>query len=42
MEVPRLGGRIRATAVGLHHSHSKAGPEPPLQPTSQLMETLDP
>ena len=24
MEVPRLGGQIRATAAGLHHSHSNA------------------
>ena len=25
MEVPRLGGRIRAAVAGLHHSHSNAG-----------------
>ena len=42
MEVPRLGVRIRATAVGLHHSHSNAGSEPPLPPTPQLTATLDP
>ena len=26
-------GRIRATAAGLHHSHSNTGSEPHLQPT---------
>ena len=30
-------GRIRAAAASLHHSHSNAGSEPHLQPTSQLM-----
>ena len=35
-------GRIRATAVGLHHSHSNMGSEPHLRPTPQLMATLDP
>ena len=27
MEVPRLGGLIRAVAAGLHHSHSSVGSE---------------
>ena len=27
MEVPRLGGRIRATAAGLYHSQSNVGSE---------------
>ena len=35
-------GRIGAVAAGLHHSHSNVGSEPHLQPTSQLMATLDP
>ena len=35
-------GKIRAVAAGLCHSHSNAGQEPHLQPTPQLMETLDP
>ena len=35
-------GRIRATAAGLHHSHSKAGSKLYLQPTPQLMARLDP
>ena len=34
-------GRIGAAAADLHHSHSKTGSEPHLQPTSQLMATLD-
>ena len=33
MEVPRLGGLIRAVATGLCQSHSNAGSEPHLQPT---------
>ena len=35
-------GRIGATAVDLHHSHSTAGSEPFLRTTSQLMATSDP
>ena len=35
-------GLIRAVAVGLHHSHSKARSEPHLRPTPQLMATPDP
>ena len=35
-------GKIRAIATGLRHSHSNAGSEPSLQPTPQLMATLDP
>ena len=35
-------GRIGAVAAGLHQSHSNAGFEPRLQPTPQLMATLDP
>ena len=42
MEIPRLGGPIRATADGLSHSHSNARSEPHLQTTPQLMATLDP
>ena len=34
--------RIRPAAASLHHSHSNAGSEPHLQPTSQFMATLDP
>ena len=33
VEVPKLGGPNRATAAGLHHSHSNMGSEPCLQPT---------
>ena len=33
-------GRIGATTVG--HRHSNAGSEPHLQPTPQLIATLDP
>ena len=33
---------IRATAAGLHHSDSKAGSEPHLPPTPELMATPDP
>ena len=32
---------IRAAAAGLHHSHSNARTEPPLQPTPQLMTMPD-
>ena len=35
-------GRIQAVATGLHHSHSSAGSKPHLQPSPQLMATLDP
>ena len=41
MEVPRLGDRIGAVAVGLHHSQDNARPEPRLQLTPQLTATLD-
>ena len=37
MEIPRLGGPIRAAAAGLHHSHSNLGSQLHLQPTLQLM-----
>ena len=42
MEVPRLGGLVRAIAASLHQSHSNAGSEPCLPPTPQLMATPDP
>ena len=37
-------GQIRAVAASLRHSHShsKAGSEPRLRPTTQLTATLDP
>ena len=35
-------GQIGAVATGLHQSHSNVGSEPHLQPTPQLMATLDP
>ena len=35
-------GQIGATAASLHHSHSKAGSKPSLQPTPQLMAMPDP
>ena len=35
-------GQIRATAAGLHHSHSNAGSQLCLQPTLQLTATLGP
>ena len=35
-------GPIRAAAKGLRQSHSNAGSEPCLPPTTQLTETLDP
>ena len=41
-EGSQAGGRIRTTAAGLRHSHSNAGFELHLQPTPQLMATLDP
>ena len=34
-------GQICAAAAGLHHSHSNSGSEPRLQPTPQLVATLD-
>ena len=42
MGVPRLGSEIRAVAVGLCHSHSKAVYELHLQPTSQFTAMPDP
>ena len=39
---PQARGRIGAVAASLHHSHSKAGSEPCLQPTPQLVATPDP
>ena len=42
MEVPRVGGLIRAVAAGLRQSHSNVGSELHLQPTPQLMATPDP
>ena len=33
---------IRAAAAGLHYSHGNVGSEPRLQPTAQLIATLDP
>ena len=42
MEVSRLGGRIRAAAAGLHHSHNNVGSELYLRPAPQLMATRDP
>ena len=38
MEVPRLGGRIRAAAAGLHHSRSNAGSELHLRPIPNLTQ----
>ena len=35
-------GPIGAVAAGLHQGHSKAGSEPHLQPTPQLMAMPDP
>jgi len=35
-------GQIKATAAGLHHSHSNVGSEPHLWPTPQLMVLPDP
>ena len=34
--------QIRSVAAGLRHSHSNTGSESLLQPTPQLMATLDP
>ena len=42
MEVPRLGGQIRAAAADLYHSHSNAGSELHLCPTPQLTAMPDP
>ena len=43
VEVPtQARDRIGAAAAGLHHSHSKAGSEPHLQPTPQLTAIQDP
>ena len=41
VEVPRLGGLIRAVAAGLHHGHSNARSELRLWPTPQLMAMPD-
>ena len=38
----RARGLIRATAVGLRHSHSYVGSEPRLRPTPQFMAMPDP
>ena len=35
-------GKIRAVAASLYHSHSDVGSVWHLQPTQQLMATLDP
>ena len=40
--ISQARGRMRVVAADLHHSHSNAGSEPPLQPTPQLMATPDP
>ena len=42
VEVPRLGGPIRATAAGLCHNHSNARSKLRLRPTPQLTATPDP
>ena len=39
--VSQARGPIRGVATGLRQSHSNAGFEPRLQPTPQLMATLD-
>ena len=39
VEVPKLWFESELQAAGLHHSHSKMGSEPRLQPTPQLMAT---
>ena len=42
MEVPRLGVQSELSIVAsLRHSHSNTGSEPHLQPTPQLVATLD-
>ena len=38
----QVRGPMRAVAAGLHHSHSNSGSKLSLQPTPQLMATLDP
>ena len=38
----QAGGRMKAAAAGLHHSHSNVGSEPHLGPTPQLTATLAP
>ena len=38
----QVRGQIRATAAGLHHSHSYSGSKPSLRPIPQLTATLDP
>ena len=38
----QASGGIRAVIAGLHHRPSNAASEPRLQPTPQLMATLDP
>jgi len=40
MEFPRI--ELRVVAAGLHHSHSHARYKLCLQPTPQLLATLDP
>ena len=42
MEIPRLGGLIKAVATGLHQSHRNSGSELHLQPTPQLAAMPDP
>ena len=42
MEIPRLGVELKLQLPSLHHSHSNTGSKPYLQPTPQLMATLDP
>ena len=39
--ISQARGQIRAVATSLHHSHSNARFEPRLQPTPQVMATLD-
>ena len=41
-EGSQVSGQIGVIAAGLHCSHSNAGSEARLQPTPQLMATLDP
>ena len=38
----QVRGPIRATATGLHHSHSNSGSEPCLRPIPQLTATMNP
>ena len=42
MEVPRLGGLIKAIPAGLHNSHCNARSEQRLQTTQQLKAMPDP